>query len=132
MLHYFECWYAMINNPLIHLLNQSINLLLPIPQIPPLNKMLELPRPKSSSGIRELERPKEIARLLEIRPHSNNLMHQILHANDAEFPQILLDDLIVRQGDALLVDFSIAALVDEVADCFDGWVAIGDVWFDYF
>lgn len=42
---------------LIHLLNESIDLLLPIPQITTFNEMLEFPRPKSACGVRELEWP---------------------------------------------------------------------------
>ena len=115
---------------LIHLLDQSIDLLLPIPQITPFDKMFELPRSEPPSGIRQLERPKKIARLLEIRPHGHDLMDQIFHADDPELAQVLLDDLIVGQGDALLVDFAVAALVDQVADGLDRRVSVGDVGFD--
>ena len=59
-------------------------------------------------------------------------MHQILHADDAQLPELLVDDLIIGQRDALLVHFTVATLVYEVADCFDGRVAVGDVGFDYF
>ena len=94
--------------------------------------MLELPRPEPTGRIRQLERPQEVARLLEVRPHGHDLVHQILHADDAELAQVLLDDLVVGQRDALLVDLSISALVDEVADGLDAGVAVGDVGFDYF
>ena len=59
-------------------------------------------------------------------------MHQILHTDDTKFPQILLNDLIVGQRDPLLVDFSVSAFVDEVADCCDAGVAVGNVRFDNF
>ena len=42
---------------LIHLLNESIDLLLPIPQITTFNEVLELPRPESTRGVGELEWP---------------------------------------------------------------------------
>lgn len=92
--------------------------------------MLKLPRPEPPRGIAQLKRPQEITRLLEIRAHGKNLMDQILHAHDPEFAQILLDDLVVRQGDTLLVDFAVAALVDEFAHGFERGVAVGDVGFD--
>lgn len=117
---------------LIHLLDQRVDLLLPVPQITTLDKVLELPRPESTRRVRQLERPQKVARLLEIWPHRHNLMHQILHADDAELAQVLLHDLVIREGDSLLVDLSISALVDEVADRFHGGVAVGDVGFDYF
>ena len=92
--------------------------------------MPKLPRPEPTRRIRQLKRPEEIARLLEIGPHGHNLVDQVLNADDAEFAQVLLDDLVVGEGDALLVDLAVAALVDEVADGFDGGVAVGDVGFD--
>jgi len=36
---------------LIHLLNESIDLLLPIPQITTFNEVLEFPRPESACGV---------------------------------------------------------------------------------
>ena len=92
--------------------------------------MLKLPRPKPASRIRQFERPQKIARLLEIRSHSHNLMHQILHTDDTIIAQLLLDDGVVGESDTLLIDFAVAALIDEVADGFDGGVAVGDVRFD--
>lgn len=117
---------------LIHLANQRIDLLLPIPQIAALDEMLKLPRPKASRRIAQLERPQKVARLLEIRPHGENLMDQILHAHDAVLAQMVFNDLVVGEGDSLLVDFAVAALVDEFADGFEGRVAICDVGLDDF
>ena len=94
--------------------------------------MLELPRPEATRWIRQLERPQEVARLLEVGPHNHNFMHQILHTDDADFTQALLDDLIIGEGDSLLVDLSISALVNKVADGFYARVPIGDVGFDDF
>ena len=94
--------------------------------------MLKLPRPEPTSRVRQLERPQEIARLLEIGPHGHNLMDQILDADDAEFAKVLLDDLVVGERDSLLVNLSIASLVDEVADALYRGIAVRDVGFDYF
>ena len=57
-------------------------------------------------------------------------MDQILHTDDTVFAQIILNDLIVRQRDALLVDLAIAALVDEIADGFQGRIAVSNVRFN--
>ena len=94
--------------------------------------MLKLPRPKPTGGIAQLERPQKVTRLLEIRPDGENLMDQILHAHDAELAQAALDEGVVGQRDAGFVDFAVAALVDEVADGFEGGKPVGDVGFDYF
>ena len=92
--------------------------------------MPKLPRPKPTRRITQLKRPQKVARLLEIRSHGENFMDQILHADDPVFSQIVLDDLIVCERDALLVDFSVAALVDEGADGLEVRVAVGDVRLD--
>jgi len=94
--------------------------------------MLEFPRPESTSRVTQLKWPQKVTSLLEIRPHSNNLMDQVLHTDDAKFAQLLLDDLVISEGNALLVDLSVAALVDEVADGFDTGIAVGDIGLDYF
>ena len=59
-------------------------------------------------------------------------MYQILHANDAEFAQILFDNLVVGERDTLLVDLSVAALVDEIADALHARIAVRDIGFDDF
>ena len=92
--------------------------------------MFELPRSKSSSRIAQLERPQKVARLFEVGSDGQNLMNQILHAHDTVFPQVLLDDLVVSERDALLVDLAVAALVDEIADGLEGGVAVSDVGLD--
>ena len=115
---------------LIHLFDQSVDLILPIPQITALNIMLELSLPEPARRIAQLERPQEIARLLEIWPYSDNLVHQILHADDAVLAQMLFDQAVVGQRDALLVDLAVAALIDELTHGFGGRVAVGDEWFN--
>ena len=80
--------------------------------------MLELPRPEPARRVRQLEWPEEVTRLLEVRPHDHDLVHQVFDADDAEFAQILLDDLVVGERDPLAVDLSVSPLVDEVADAF--------------
>lgn len=94
--------------------------------------MLELPRPEPAGWVAQLERPQKVARLLEVRADGDNLMDQILHAHDPVFSQVVLDDLVVREGDALLVDLAVAALVDEGADGLEVRVAVGDVGLDDF
>ena len=57
-------------------------------------------------------------------------MDQVLHADDAEFAQVVLDQLVVGKRNALLVDLAISTLVDELADRLEVGVAVGDVWVD--
>jgi len=92
--------------------------------------VLKLPRPKPAGWVAQLERPQKVARLLEVRAYGDDLMDQILHAHDPIFAQVVLDDLVVGEGDALLVDLAVAALVDEGADGLEVRVAVGDVGLD--
>lgn len=92
--------------------------------------MLELSRPEAPSRIAQLKWPQEVARLLKVRSHSDDLMDQILHTDDTVFTQVFLNDLIVCERDTLLVDLAVAALVDEFTDSLEVRVAVGDVWLD--
>ena len=90
--------------------------------------MLELPCAESTSGIRELERPQEVACLLEVRTNRDDFVDQILHADNAKFAQVFLNELVVCESDTLLVDFTVAPLVDELTDRLEIGIAISDVW----
>ena len=112
---------------LVHLLHKGVDLLLPIAQITPLHEMLELPPMEPTSRIAQLEWPQEIARLLEVRANGIDLVDQVLHAHNAKFAKVLLDDGVVAERDALLGDFAIPTLVDELANGLERGVAVGNV-----
>lgn len=101
-------------------------MLLPVAHITTLNEVLELAGPEAAGGVAELEGPEEVRGLLEVRPDSVDLVDEILHADDAVLAEVLLDDGVVRQGDALAVDLAIAALVDELPDALEVGVAVGN------
>ena len=88
--------------------------------------MLELPLPEPARGVAELERPQEVAGLLEVGADGEDLVDQILHADDSELAKAPLDDGIVGERDALLINLTVAALVDELPDGFEGRIAVGD------
>lgn len=90
-------------------------MVLAVPQIAPLDVMLELARAEAAGGAVEFERPQEVAGLLEVGADGINLVDEILHADYAVFAQVGLDELVVCQCDAGLVDLAVAALVDQVA-----------------
>merc|ERR1740138_463644 len=71
----------------------------------------------------ELEGPEEVGGLLEVRPHRVDLMDQVLHAVKAVLAKCAGDDLVVREGDALLVDLAEATLVDELLDGLERGIA---------
>jgi hypothetical protein len=113
---------------LVHLLDQSVDVLLSVTQVATLDVMLEFPRSETTSGVAQLEWPKEVTRLFEVRSDGGNLVDQVFHTDNAELAQSVLDQLVVGEGDALLVDLAIAALVDEFTDGLEVRVPVGDVW----
>lgn len=63
------------------------------------------------------------ANLLEVGAGSSNFVNEIFYAEDFIFAKCLLNDGVVCKGDALLVDLSVTALVDEFTDGLDVWLA---------
>lgn len=54
--------------------------------------------------------------LLEVGAGSDNLVDEILDGEDVVLAKCLLDDGVVVEGNALLVDLSVATLVHELTD----------------
>lgn len=52
-----------------------------------------------------------------MRADGVDLVDEVLNTDDTVLAENLLDELVVGQRDALLVDFEVSALVDELADC---------------
>ena len=88
--------------------------------------MLELAGAEATSGVAELEGPQEVRGLLEVGADSVDLVDQVLHAHNAVLAEVLLDDGVVGQGNTLLVDLAVAALVDELLDALQVGVAVGN------
>ena len=114
----------------VHLLDKGIDVLLSVTQVASFDVVLELPRSESTSGVAQLEWPEEIARLFEVRPHGGDLVNQVFHADDAELAQVVLDQLVVGEWNALLGDLAIAPLIDELTDRLEIRVAVSYVWVD--
>jgi len=112
------------------LLDQSIDVFLSVTQITSLNEVLELSSSEATGWVAQFERPQEVRCLLEVRSNSVDLVDQILHADNAELAQGVLDQLVVGQGNSLLFDLSIAPLVDELSNGLEVGVAVGDVGVD--
>jgi len=92
--------------------------------------VLEFSSPETAGWVGELEWPKKVARLLEIGSNGENLMNQVLHADNAKFSEVIFNELIIGEGNALLVDFPVAALVDQLSDRLQVRVAVGDIRVD--
>ncbi len=61
--------------------------------------------------------------LLEIGADSENLVHEIFDRQDVILAESILNNRVVGQRDTLAVNFAIAALVDQLADGLQVWLA---------
>ena len=72
--------------------------------------MLELPLVEAAVGSVQLEWPQKVRGLLEVGTNGVDLVDEILHADHAVLSEVLLDDLVISQRQALLVNLSISTL----------------------
>ena len=92
--------------------------------------MVELAGLEAAVGVGQLEGPQEVVDLLEVGANGVQLVDQILHTDDAVLAEVLLDDLVVGEGNTLLVDLAVSALVDELTDALQVGVTVGNVGVD--
>jgi hypothetical protein len=104
--------------------------LLTVAKVTTLDEVQELPRTEAASGVGELEGPEEVGGLLEVGADGVDLVDEVLDADDAVLAKVLLDNLVVGERDALLVDLAVPALVDELTDVLERGVTVGDVGLD--
>lgn len=94
--------------------------------------MLELAGPEAAGGAVQFEGPKEVAGLLEIGADGIDLVDQVLYTDDSVLAKVGFDELVVRQGNTLLIDLAITTLVDQFAHRLDRRIAIGNEGLDDF
>jgi hypothetical protein len=100
--------------------------LFPVAKVTTLNEVLELAGTEAAVGVAELEGPQEVGGLLEVGADGEDLVDEVLHADDAVLAEVLLNDGVVGEGNALAVDLAVAALVDELLDALEVGVAVSN------
>ncbi len=68
--------------------------------------------------------------MLEVGTNGDNLVDQILHADNTKFAKVFLDDGVISKSNTLLVDLSVSTLVDEFTNALEVGVSVGDPWLD--
>ena len=76
----------------------------------------------------EFEGPEEVVGFFEGLADGVDLVDQVFHALDGVFVEGLVDDGVVDDWDALSFDLGVATSVEDLADGFEGWLTICDVW----
>jgi len=92
--------------------------------------MFEFSGAETSSRVAELERPQEVGGLLKVGADGEDLVDQILNADDTVLAEAALNDGVVGESNALLVDLSVSTLVDQLTDGLQVGVSVGDPWLD--
>jgi len=115
---------------LVHLADEAVDGVLAVTQVTTLNEVLELAGAEATSGVAELEGPEEVRGLLEVGADGEDLVDEILNADNAVLAEVLLDNGVVGKSDALLVDLSVSTLVDELLDRLEVGVTVGDPGLD--
>ena len=111
---------------LVHLADESVDVLLTVTSVTTLDEVLDLAGVEATVGVGELEGPEEVVGLLEVGANGVDLVDQVFHADNAVLAEVLLNDLVVGKSNALLVDLSVATLVDELTDGLEVGVTVGD------
>lgn len=112
------------------MLDESVDVFLSVTKITTFDEVLELASLESTGRVGQLERPEEVAGLLEVWSDSKDLVDQVFHANNAVLAKVVLDQLVVGQGNSLLVDLSISSLVNEFTDRLEVGITVSDVGID--
>jgi hypothetical protein len=88
--------------------------------------MPELPWAEATGRGAKLEWPEEVGGLLEVGADGVDLVDEVLDADNAELAEVLLDEVVVSDWEALLVDLSVTALVDKLTDGLQVRVTVSD------
>lgn len=99
----------------VHLADELVDVRLAVAVVAALDVVLELARAPAAGGVGQLERPQEVRGLLEVRAGGDDLVHEVLDAEDVELAERALDDAVVGERHARLVHLAVAALVDQLA-----------------
>lgn len=111
-------------------MDELAHVLLPVSGVTSLDVTEELARPPSTVGVGQLEWPESSGSLLEVGSAGGELVNEVLHADHAEFAELLLDDGVVGDGDSLTVNLGVTTLVNKLSDGLEVDLSVGDVWAD--
>jgi hypothetical protein len=115
---------------LVHLADEGVDSLLTVAKVTTLDEVLELAGTEATGRVAELEGPQEVGGLLEVGANGEDLVDEILSADDAVLAEAGLNDGVVGQGNTLLLDLSVSTLVDKLLDGLEVGVTVGDPGLD--
>jgi hypothetical protein len=108
-----------------HLFEKTVDKFFPVTKVATFREVVGLFAPSATSVV-QLEVPEEIVGHFEVGSDSENLVDEILDANDTEFAQSLFDDF-VGEGASATLQFAESALVNEFPNGFEVGITPSDV-----
>jgi len=108
-----------------HFLKKTVDKLLTVTEVTTFREVIGLLAPSTTSVV-QLEVPEEIVGDFKVGSDGEDFVDEILNANNSEFSQSLLDDLVGESASASL-KLAVSALVNEFADRFEVGISPGDV-----
>ncbi len=94
---------------------ESVDLVLAVAEVSAFDEVGGLLAPSAGRGV-QLEGPEEVAGVLEVGSYGEDLVNQVLDADDVELAQLLLDEVVGSDGGTASVDLGETALVDQLAN----------------
>ena len=98
-----------------HLPEEVVDLDLSAAKVTTLDKVVGLLSP-SASGSVQLEGPQKVGGVFEVGADGDDLVDEVLHADDAVLAERLLNEVVGGDGSALAIDLDESSFVDELAD----------------
>jgi hypothetical protein len=124
--YFLSCFFIIKIGYLVHSGEQFVNSVFSVASITAFNNVSQLLVEATERAV-QLEGPQELVDNLEFRTNSNELVDNILNAENAVFAQSLFNDAVVSDGQALAVNLGEATLVNQFADSLEVGSTISDV-----
>merc|ERR1712050_42290 len=112
---------------LVHAADQVVDLVLTVAEVTALDEVVG-DASVSAVWCAQLESPQEVVGALEVGADGVDLVDQVLDGLETDVADVLLNNGIVVQSNALAIDLTVTALVDKLADGLEVGVTPGDVW----
>ena len=111
-----------------HSLDKLVDLLSTVSCLSTLEEVNELGLVgESTTGAGKLEWPQKVVGFLEVRSNSGKFVNEVSTALDSKGSNTLLNDRVVGNRNALLVELSESTLVHELLDGGSGGVTVSDI-----
>ena len=98
-----------------HLVEERVDEVLPAAKVTTFDKVVGLLPPSTGGGV-QLEGPQKVGGVLEVGTDSDDLVDEILNADDAELAKLLLNDVVGGDGCPVAVLLDESPLVDQLSD----------------